>query len=382
MAGNKNIPRLTEALAPEVFEFYVRHQEEIDKNIQHFFADQPDRYDEYLEYDSGKDRPLIGNPIAVNFSSFTYRPPTLADNQLQVIAEKYNRNRPVEVGEFLLEEKKVTGKKNQQKVLFKSNSMKHLLSEIKSALQSGGKISPSAEYQVGEEGGKEPRLLTEPPPDRLSPNAAATQSVSFRTTFHQNMIEAAKDWRISTNPVKFSWKKKSMDTSQSAALLRETATKLGETNHSERPFENRKSHSFLNITPSNYAPKINFSRMERSVGNPVDSKIKSSRLESEHSGTQLIEDSFKMPLRLPVGETPTSRDLPSLKMRLQKTNASEESELHPQTTTTKTSSHPRLLIGGKSLSHLRANINTYHGGPGGKTPTGFSLVSAGLPPAA
>ena len=79
MAGNKNIPRLTEALAPEVFEFYIRHQEEIDKNIQHFFADQPDRYDEYLEYDSGKDRPLIGNPIAVNFSSFTYRPPTLAD---------------------------------------------------------------------------------------------------------------------------------------------------------------------------------------------------------------------------------------------------------------------------------------------------------------
>lgn len=389
LAGNKNIPRLSEALAPEVFEFYVRHQAEIDKNIQHFFADEGSRYDEYLEPGNIKDESLIGNPVSVHFSSFTYRPLTLADKQLAIIAEKYNKNRPVEVDEFLLEEKKMTAKKNVQKVAFKSNSMRHLLRDIKNSLQP----TPAAEYQTDQQGVKAFRLLTEPTQETpLLASEIGTGSVSFRTTFHQNMLKAAKDYKITTNSANStSQNKRSPDIPSTVQIPAQKAQTHSEHNKplltSERLLTNRKSHSFLNTTASNMTINAVYSRGERSVGNPNDTRGKYSRVESEQSKTLGVEDSFKIHAKYAAGETGGEKDkLPESRndeiklprMRLLKTNASQESEANPPTTTTKTSSRPQLIGAGKSLSHLRAKINDYHGGTSGKLQPAFSPLSAGF----
>src|SRR3990167_4921152 len=361
MASNKNIQALTEKLAPEVFEFYIIHQDEIDKNIMQYFAKEPNSQFDAIELEQAKNGHFIGNPLSLNLCSFTYRPQNQADVQLKSIIDKFNRNRPCELGDFLLEEKKVTSKPLLNRPAFKSNSMTNLLTDLKTALKPKPKLSSRLEYGSMSTEAHSPQgagLMTEPPSDFYIPVRATKElpSVSFRTTFHLNMLEAAKDWRLSTNPAKLSWKKKSVDAidSPDTAFSPELPPKS-----KEQLFQNRKSHSFLNITASNYASKPKVSRHERSLGNPQDSKFRSSRLESETSGTQLIEDSFKLGLKHVESSTHDNKTLPKLNHTHLKTNASEESEAHPQTITTKDSSRPALRVGGKSLSHLRTNINNY-----------------------
>jgi hypothetical protein len=361
LASNKNIPAMTENLAPEVFEFYVTHQEEIDQNIQKFFSEQPNKLRHDADLENKGARHLIGNPLSMRFSSFTYRNPTLADMQLQTIIGKFNRHRPAELAEFPLEDKKFGWKPISKNSNFKSNSMNNLLSELKTALQPNENSAPYLEYTAA---GRENYLITEPTIQIGEGDMIKLRhpSVSFRTTFHTNMMEAAKDWRVKTNTRKFDWKKKSFDVLDSP----NNATFAQASKVNEKPidkiFENRKSYSLLNVTPKNQMKKLKLPRQELSLGNPQDSKVKSSRLESETSGTQLIEDSFKIPIRDGEEGTPRTRVLHALKPVVNlKTNASEGSVGNPKTTTTKASSDNRLLMNGNSFSHLKASIRAHRG---------------------